>query len=227
MDIVRELFTNFGTVFAIIDPFGYVPIFLILTATDDEQKRRWMLKRACGTALVVLVLATFIGKPVLSFFGISIPALQISGGLVLLAVAFEMLKVLPVNEKLSTAEEIEAVAKPDISIVPLAIPMLSGPASIAAVIVLSADGPTTWGHASTVFSTVITLGFTYLILRSATRVMKFVGLTGLNVMTRVMGLLLCAMAIQFLINGYLALRPAGNCPTLPDEEYTSEFMPES
>ena len=198
--------STFGLVFAIIDPFGYVPIFLSMTSRDTETRRREMLLKACITACLVLIIFLFVGNKILGFFGISLPALQISGGLILLAIGFEMVKVLPVGEKLSEVEEREGTSKEDISIIPLAIPMLSGPASIATVVVLGTKASSSIDYAVVVGSVVITLAFTYLILRSAQKVLQLVGQTGLNVATRVMGLLLCAMAIQFLIDGYLVIR---------------------
>jgi len=198
--------STLGVIFAIIDPFGYVPIFLTMTAKDTEEQRRKMLKKACGTAFVVLTLSAFLGNAVLRFFGISIPALQISGGLILLVIAFEMVKVIPTPEKITAHEESEGREKEDISIIPLAIPMLSGPASIASVVVLSAKNDSLYLYPAIILSILITLGFTYLILRSASKIFQRVGLTGLNVMTRVMGLLLSAMAVQFVIDGYLGIK---------------------
>jgi multiple antibiotic resistance protein len=205
------LLSTFGVVFAIIDPFGYVPIFLTMTANDSEERRRYMLKKACLAAFAVLAIATFVGNQILNFFGISIPALQISGGLLLLVISFEMLKVIPVVEKLTPFEENEGRDKEDISIVPLAIPMLSGPASIASVVVLTAKAQDSteapWmTYVAILISVWLTLLFTYFVLRSASKVFKHIGGTGLNVITRVMGLLLSAMAIQFIINGYLAVK---------------------
>ena len=199
--------STLGVIFAIIDPFGYVPIFLTMTAKDSEEQRRKMLKKACGTAFVVLTASAFLGNTVLRFFGISIPALQISGGLILLVIAFEMVKVIPTPEKISPHEENEGREKEDISIIPLAIPMLSGPASIASVVVLSAKSDNIYLlYPAIILSILVTLGFTYFILKSASKIFQRVGLTGLNVMTRVMGLLLSAMAIQFVIDGYLGIK---------------------
>lgn len=197
--------STFGVIFAIIDPFGYVPIFLSMTGTDSPKKRNHMLRKACFAAFLVLTIFTVFGKYILSFFGISIPALQISGGLILIVIAFDMLQVLPVKAKLTPEEEHEGERKEDISIVPLAIPMLSGPASMATVAVLSSKTPGAEGHAAIVVSIIATLAFTYLILQSASRMLKFFGVAGLNVLTRIMGLLLCAMAIQFIVDGYRAI----------------------
>ncbi|MFM8315016.1 MAG: MarC family protein [Deltaproteobacteria bacterium] len=198
--------STLGVIFAIIDPFGYVPIFLTMTAKDSEEQRRKMLRKACVTAFLVLTGSAFLGNGLLKFFGISIPALQISGGIILLVIGLEMVKVIPTPEKITPMEENEGRDKEDISIIPLAIPMLSGPASIASVVILSAKGEGLDLYGAIILSIVVTLGFTYVILRSASRIFKKVGVTGLNVMTRIMGLLLSAMAVQFVIDGYLGVR---------------------
>jgi len=202
------LLSTFGVIFAIIDPFGYVPIFLSLTAGDSQAQREKTVKKACFTAFCVLTVATFLGQQILKFFGISLPALQISGGLILLIIGFEMMNILPLAGKLSPKEESEAVRKEDISIVPLAIPMLSGPASIATVIVLSSQSKSFSDYPLIIICILVTLLITYFVLKSSTWLMKLIGVTGLNVMSRIMGLLLCAIAIQYVINGYLSIRPA-------------------
>jgi multiple antibiotic resistance protein len=199
-------FSTFALIFSVIDPFGYVPIFLGMTADNSDPQRRSMLKKACFAAFAVLALFTLLGTSFLHFFGISLPALQIAGGIILLAIGFEMLKVIPIPEKLSVSEEREGVQKEDISIVPLAIPMLAGPASIATVVILGSKAHDLWDYGSILVSILATLTFTYLILRSAAHVLRFMGQTGLRVLTRIMGLLLCAMAVQFVINGYLAVK---------------------
>jgi len=198
--------STFGLIFALIDPPGYVPLFLSITATDSEEGRKKILKKACLAALIVLTIFTFAGKYLLMFFGISIPALQISGGLIMLAIGFEMLNMMPRGEKLTRTEQNEATTKTDVSIIPLAIPMLSGPASIVAVIVMASREASLTNYSAIFVSIVVTLGITYLLLRSASRIMSFLGVTGLRVLTRVMGLLLCAMAVQFVIDGYSAVK---------------------
>ena len=198
--------STFGLIFALIDPPGYVPMFLTITANDSDDGRKRILKRACVAAFLVLALFTFGGHFILKFFGISIPALQISGGLILLVIGFEMLKLLPRGEKLTKTEQSEATQKDDVSIIPLAIPMLSGPASIVAVIVLASREFTLQNYAVILGSVFLTLGITYSILRKASRIMNLIGLTGVRVLTRVMGLLLCAMAVQFILDGYQAVK---------------------
>jgi len=206
MSSVSLWVSTFGVIFAIIDPFGYVPIFISMTSGDSTEKRNWALRRACLTAGTVLILFTLLGNFVLSFFGISVPALQISGGLILLIIGFDMVRILPINAKISADEESEATRKEDISIIPLAIPMLSGPASMATVVVLGSNAQDTLDYAVIISSIVITLGITYVVLRSANKILKAIGLTGLHIVTRIMGLLLCAIAVQLIINGYQAIR---------------------
>lgn len=197
--------STFSVIFAIIDPFGYVPVFIAMTRHDTEQKRRQMLKRACVAAFLFLGLFTLAGNFLLAFFGISVAALQITGGLLLLVIGFDMVRVLPGAAKISEEEETESASKEDISIVPLAIPMLSGPAALATVAVLASKAEGTLDYVAILVSIIITLGVTYLILKSAGRILKAIGVTGLHVVTRIMGLLLCAMAVQFMINGYRAI----------------------
>lgn len=205
MEFFSMLLSTFGLLFALIDPPGYVPMFLTLTANESEDGKKRTLKRACLAAFAFLCLFTFLGNTLLSFFAISIPALQISGGLILLVIGFEMLNMIPRGEKTTKTEQSEASTKDDVSIIPLAIPMLAGPASIVAVIVLASRESTVANYAAILVSIAITLGITYMMLHFSARIMRFLGVTGLRVLTRVMGLLLCAMAVQFVIDGYKAI----------------------
>jgi multiple antibiotic resistance protein len=202
MAFIKIWLTTFGVILAVIDPFGYIPLFLAMTPKDGPEKRRTILLRACVTAGVVLVLFMLVGDFILSFFGISIPALQISGGLILLFIGLDMVRVLPITIRISEAEESEAVVKDDPSIVPLAIPMLAGPASLTTVAVFGARANGPMDYVAVFTSISITLILTYFILRNANRVLRIFTLTGLNVLTRIMGLLLCAMAVQFILNGF-------------------------
>lgn len=206
MDWFGQFFTTFGLIFALIDPLGYVPLFLTMTLADSAERRQKMLRRACITAFLVLLGFIVLGNGILAFFHISIPALQISGGLILLFIGFEMLNLIRSKEPLTPSEEDEASQKDDISIVPLAIPMLSGPAAIVAVVVSTAKNPDMGHYTAVILSVFLTLLITYFVLSASERVMKVVGLTGVNAASRIMGLLLCAMAVQFVIDGFLGIR---------------------
>lgn len=202
---IRHWLSSFGVIFAIVDPFGFVPLFLSITAGDSDAQRKRTLLKACLIAFVILVGFSLVGNLLLGFFGISLPALQISGGIILLFVSLEMLQLVPFHRKLSGPEESEAVAKDDVSVVPLAIPMLAGPAALATVVLQAARGDGPADRVSVIVSIAVTLVFTYCLLRSAARVSDKLGVTGLNVLTRIMGLLLCAMAVEFVVSGYRAI----------------------
>lgn len=207
MEWITQFISTFGLIFALIDPMGYVPLFISMTMSHSVERRQKMLLRACVTAFLVLLLFILLGNWILAFFHISIPALQISGGLILLFIGFEMLNLIHNKEPLTPSEESEATHKDDISIVPLAIPMLSGPAAIVAVVVSSAKNPDVGNYVAVILSVFITLLITYFVLRSSERVMRLVGgVTGVNAASRIMGLLLCAMAVQFVIDGFLAIK---------------------
>jgi multiple antibiotic resistance protein len=206
MEWFTLLLSTFGLIFALIDPPGYLPLFLAMTAQDSEEGRKRILRRACSAAFLVLFVFTFLGNYLLQFFAISIPALQISGGLIMLLIGFEMLNMLPRGEKITRTEQSEATTKDDVSIIPLAIPMLSGPASIVAVIVLAAREASFSNYSAILVSVLVTLGITYVVLQYSSRILAMIGVTGLRVLTRVMGLLLCAMAVQFVIDGYQAVK---------------------
>ncbi len=206
MEWISLFLSTLGLIFALIDPPGYVPLFLAITANDSEEGRKRVLRRACVAAFIVLLVFTFAGNLLLSFFSISIPALQVSGGLIMLMIGFEMLNMLPRGEKITRTEQSEASTKEDVSIIPLAIPMLSGPASIVGVIVLAARETSIANYTAILGSIFVSLGATYLVLQYASRILRLFGVTGLRVVTRVMGLLLCAMAVQFVINGYQAVK---------------------
>jgi multiple antibiotic resistance protein len=215
---VGHFLSVFGVIFAVIDPFGYVPIFLSMTAKTTEQHRRFMLKKASIVAFLALVMFTFVGRWILAFFGISMAALQIAGGLVLLLIGLDMLQLLrgsshgPMPPNMTKAEDVhhplirqQPDPHSDMSIVPFAIPMLCGPASITSVLVLSSRDRSFGGFAIIIGCVFLTLGFTYLVLLSGNRILKAVGLSGVQAVTRIMGLVLCAMAVQFVINGYLQI----------------------
>lgn len=206
MEFLTLWVSTFGLIFALIDPPGYVPLFLSITASYSAERRKKILLRACFVAFCVLSTFSIFGNGILSFFGISIPALQISGGLILLVLGFEMLGLIYFPERLSTSEESEAAHKDDISIVPLAIPMLSGPASIVAVVVLASKEQSLANLVAIVSSVFLTLVLTYFILRSADWIFSHIGVIGVKVLTRIMGLLLSAMAIQFILDGLSAAR---------------------
>jgi multiple antibiotic resistance protein len=189
----------FGSLFSIVDPFAAVPVFLALTAQEPELERRRIAGRASRTAFAILSVFALAGAWVFSFFGITIPAFRIAGGILLFGVAVEMVKAQKSSTR-STREEVEEEHN-DLSIVPMGMPILSGPGSIAAVMVLAARC-TTFSDRLVLHGVILVVAATcFLVLRSAGYVASVLGKTGLNVLSRMMGLLLAAVAVQFVLDG--------------------------
>lgn len=189
----------FGSLFSIVDPFAAVPAFLALTAREPADARRRVASRAALTTFAILSTFSLAGAWVFSFFGITIPAFRIAGGVLLFGVALEMVKAQKSSTR-STQDELDEEHH-DLGIVPMGMPLLSGPGSIAAVMVLAARAKTVTDrlvlHAVIAAIALLCL----VILRSAVLVARVLGQTGLNVLSRLMGLLLAAVAVQFVLDG--------------------------
>jgi len=190
---------SFGSLFSIVDPFAAVPAFLALTAREPELERSRIATRAVLTTFAILSTFALAGAYVFSFFGITIPAFRIAGGVLLFGVALEMVKAQKSSTR-STQDELDE-EHGDIGIVPLGMPLLSGPGSIAAVMVLAARAHS-FGERLTLHAVILLIALVCLVvLRSAGLVARALGQTGLNVLSRLMGLLLAAVAVQFVLDG--------------------------
>ncbi len=197
--LVTETLVAFGSLFSIVDPFSAVPVFVALTGRENQAAQRRTALRASLTCFVVLTVFGLAGSIIFKFFGITIPAFKVAGGILLFGVALDMMKAQH-SETRSTKEE-ESEKHDDVGLIPLGLPLLSGPGAIAAVMVLSgkAESPTS---RIAVHLAILGIGASsFLILRSAAWVGKFLGRTGINVIGRLMGLILAALAIQFVIDG--------------------------
>jgi len=190
---------SFGSLFSIVDPFAAVPAFLALTAREPELERSRIATRAVLTTFAILSTFALAGAYVFSFFGITIPAFRIAGGVLLFGVALDMVKAQKSSTR-STQDELDE-EHGDIGIVPLGMPLLSGPGSIAAVMVLAARAHS-FGERLTLHGVILLIALVCLVvLRSAGFVARALGQTGLNVLSRLMGLLLAAVAVQFVLDG--------------------------
>lgn len=194
---------TFPAVFFIMDPLGLLPIFVAITSNDSEDKRQRTARRATLIAFGLMTFFTIFGSFVFKLFGISMSALKIAGGILLLMTATDMLRAQPSRTRSSPEETHESEAKEDVAVVPLAMPLLAGPGSIATAMVLAARGPN-WTYAiPVVISIGITCIITYLLLRAAGRLNRLLGTTGIAVLERIMGLLLAAIAVQFVADGVM------------------------
>lgn len=196
----------FGSLFVIVDPIAVIPGFLAITPNDTPEQRERMARMASFVMAGVLLAFALLGKWIFQFTGITLPAFQIAGSIILMMVALDMLKAQRSRVQ-ETEEETEAGArKMDIAITPLAIPMLSGPGAISTVILLhnKADGVTQ--DIALCVCIVAVAAVTYLILRISAKGAQWLNPIAMKITTRIMGLLLAAIASQFAINALKELK---------------------
>ena len=191
-----------SAVFFVIDPIANVPIFLTITASDLPAQRRRTALRAAFATWVLLSVFALAGGLIFQAFGISLGAFKIAGGLMLLLMAVDMMRAQPPRTRTSDEEQGEAIARDDIAIFPLAIPMLAGPGAIATVMVLMSRAAWHPVRTTAVFVAVtITCVVAWLLMRSAASAERFLPKTLLRAFARIMGLLLAAVAIEFIAGG--------------------------
>lgn len=200
-DLLIFSWMTFSTIFFVVDPIGLIPIFISMTQSDPEEKRISIARRATITAGIILVVFAIFGKLIFSAFGITLAAFKIAGGILLWFIAIDMARARSTRIKTTPEEEREGVEKEDIALIPLAIPMLSGPGSISTVMVLMGQAKN-WLYLLPVFISIfLTCLITYFMLKGAQYLLRYLRQTGLRIIIRIMGLILAAIAIQFIING--------------------------
>ncbi len=191
----------FTSIFVLVDPIAAVPTFLAITAHSDPDHRRRMAVRASWTCFLVLSLFALAGTYIFEMFGITLPAFKIAGGLILGLIGLDMLRARRSPTKETPGEAEEGAEKEDAGIIPLGIPMLAGPGSMSSVTVLMTQN-TDWAHRAIVLAAVATSSLvSFLVLAAADKVGSRLHGTGIRIMTRLMGLLLTAIAVQFVLNG--------------------------
>jgi len=194
--------TAFATALTIIDPVGMVPLSLSVTASAPPEARRKMIDQAVIVAAVVIYLMALVGRYVLTYLNITLPAFSIAGGILLLLISIDMLFARPSGTRAKPEEEREAIERENAAVFPLAIPMIAGPGTIATVLLL-----VSLSHGDKVRLTIVYAAYalaliaTWLCMRGASLVLRWLGRTGVGVLTRLLGIILSALAIQFIING--------------------------
>jgi multiple antibiotic resistance protein len=198
---VRFSLLALSSIFFLVDPFAALPTFLAITSGDDAARRRRTARKGALTALIVLSGFAFLGEQIFRLFGITLPAFELAGGIVLLLIGLDMLeaKRSPTQETVSDAEA--AAKKEDAGIVPLGVPMLAGPGAITSVMVLVGQAQSKWQMAAILVSIAVTALVCYLVLGHSNIVVRVLGDTGIRILVRVMGLLLVALAAQYFVNG--------------------------
>jgi multiple antibiotic resistance protein len=200
MEILDDIFLAFIAILPVVNPFSAPPIFISITEGSTAEERRTQALKASLYAFIILLVSLLAGTFILKFFSISLPAVQIAGGLLIARTGFQMLA--PQKEHHQTvAEEKEARAKEDVSFIPLAMPLLSGPGAMAVMINLATRVAhwAEWFYISIAAAGVCII--TYFVLVESVRLVRVLGVNGMNAVSKLMGFLLLSMAVQFIING--------------------------
>src|ERR1700729_3162454 len=206
MDTLHSNYVRFSvlavsSIFFLVDPFAALPAFLAITEGVDRKRQQRMARRGALTCLIVLMTFALAGKLIFRMFGITLPAFEIAGGVILLLIGLDMLEAKRSATQESSEEAHEAASKEDAGIVPLGIPMLAGPGAITSVMVLVGQAQNKWQMVAILGSIFITAVVCYLVLGNSDKVARALGDTGIRILVRIMGLLLVALAVQYFVNG--------------------------
>ena len=198
-DLLPFALLCFTSFFTLTNPLGTMPVFLTMTNGMNDHERKAIVRRATIVSFITLMVFTFSGQFLFKFFGISSNGFRIAGGFIIFKIGFDMLQARYSNAKLKE-EEVKTYAD-DISITPLAIPMLCGPGAIANAIMLMDDASTFTLKGTLIGIIALVYFITFLILQASTRLVRILGETGNNVMTRLMGLILMVIAVECFVSG--------------------------
>ncbi|MCO5977764.1 MarC family protein [Ideonella oryzae] len=205
MDLIKPLIA----LLAIVNPIGAVPFFIHFTQGLTPQERRRTIRVSSLTAFAVIAISGIAGLKIIAFFGISVASFQVGGGMLLLVSSLNMLNARPGESRPGDADQGRAKAESgaSVAVVPLGIPLLTGPATISTMVIYAEKTRTFWEHAVLVGYGVVIGAATFLAFSAAGRIARVLGQTGINVMVRLMGLILAAMAVELLADGLGVLFP--------------------
>jgi multiple antibiotic resistance protein len=189
----------------ITDPLGAIPLFIGLTANQQESERRRTADVACFSVAIILIVSCFLGEWILKIFGISIASFRIGGGILLLLLSIAMMQAKVISAKQTDKEAEEATGKEHVAVVPLAIPLIAGPGAISLAIIHAEKVTGFVNTAFLVASCVLVAAIMWIALRLSMRISRVLGQTGINIATRIMGLILAALAVEFIASGYKVL----------------------
>ncbi|WP_459199299.1 MarC family protein [Ralstonia pseudosolanacearum] len=203
MDLIKSFFS----LLALINPIGAIPFFISLTESQTDEEKRRTIKTASVSVALVIGISALLGEQIIGFFGFSVGSLQVGGGIIMIMIALNMLNAQTSRTKATPEEEDEAGVRASIAVVPLAIPLLTGPGSISTVIVYAGKTQHWYELLFLAGVGVLIALVVWIVLRAAEPIARVIGRTGINVGTRLMGLILAALAVEFIVDGLKTLLP--------------------
>ncbi|OOF33792.1 YchE family NAAT transporter [Salinivibrio costicola] len=200
----------FVGLFAAVNPIGIMPVFVTLTVHLDKQERNRTAYTAAIAVAIILIVSLLAGQMLLDLFSISLDSFRVAGGMLLLSIAFTMMNGKLGEGKQNKQEQSETISREQVGVVPLAMPLLAGPGAISSTIVYGSQYPDTWSTVTLISTLVIFAAGIWSLFKVGPAVVKFLGQTGINVITRIMGLILGSLGIEFIASGMRALFPGLN-----------------
>ncbi len=197
----------FAGLLAIVNPIGAIPVFVSLTTNQTRAERYRTASLAAVSVGAVLLAALFTGEAILGFFGIGIASFQVGGGILILLIAVSMMHARVSPAKQTAEEAQDAADKESVAVVPLAIPLLAGPGSVSTIIMYAHRVPTRSHYAILSIEILLIALLVWVVFRMAPRLADMMGRIGINVLTRIMGLILAAIAVEFMASGLRQLLP--------------------
>ena len=190
-----------STLLTLINPLGIAPIFVVMTERFSKKEKLQIATKGIATGTITLMVFTFLGSIIFNLYGITIEAFQIMGGILFFRSGLRMLEA-QVGRSRTTDTEIEEFKETDeIAISPIGVPLIAGPGAITGVMLLSGKAPSPFSIGTLLLAVIITMIIFYFVLRAGDQVSKKIGVTGMRVIQRIMGLILMVIAVQFVING--------------------------
>lgn len=203
--MLESLLYSFTTFFVVIDPVGTAAIFASLTRTLPPEERRRMAYKACLLAATILYVFAFAGEALFAALGISLPAFRIGGGILLFLLATDMVFARQTGlRSVTQSEDMEAMAREDLTVFPLAFPLLAGPGAMTTVVLLMGKAGSDMMAAAALLGVLaVVMGITLVLFLHANRLFMILGTTGSNVVSRILGIILAALAVQFVLDGVI------------------------
>ena len=190
-----------STLFAVINPLGITPIFVAMTEKYDSETRSKIARKGIITGSIILIVFTLLGSIIFQFYGITIEAFQIMGGVIFFRSGMRMLDAKVGRSRTTESEREEFKDTDEIAISPIGVPLITGPGAITGVVILSGKAPTNFSVLVLLFSVIISMFIFYFILKAGNYIGQKIGIAGMRVIERMMGLILMVIAVQFIING--------------------------
>lgn len=207
MESYADYARNLVGLISVVDPIGAVPLFIGLMPHATNEERARTARNAAIAVAIILVGSMFAGEPILRLFGISIPAFRVGGGILILLMALDMLKANPGRTRHTDEEDAEAMEADSIAIVPLAIPLMAGPGALSLVIVTANRAQDGFDWLALAINCVLTAVSVWICLRAAGPIRRLLGATGINIATRVMGMIRTAIGVELITTGVRELFP--------------------